>query len=97
MKCGSTNKICFSSWFILMLAMGLVTVMKAQPGNPEYSLSTSTFFEVDIQPIAVLDIETSKATTNFAMDVDAPTEAGEYEIASFKSRKPLQDFPHLLG
>lgn len=57
---------------LLLLSVSLM----AQPGNPDYSLSATTYFEVDIQPIALLDIETSQATTNISMTVDAPTEAG---------------------
>ncbi len=49
----------------------------AQPGNPSYSLSTSTYFEIDMQSIALLDIENAGATTNFSLDVPAPTEAGK--------------------
>ncbi len=61
----------------MLTAMLLVFgVLHAQPGNPDYSLSATTYFEVDLQPIALLDIETSQATTNISMSVDVPTEAG---------------------
>lgn len=61
-------------WLVLLV---LPLFAFAQPGNPSYSLSTNTFFELEIKPIAILDIETSQATTNFAMNVSAPAEAGE--------------------
>ncbi len=63
-------------WSFVAIMLLVFEAVYAQPGNPEYSLSATTYFEVDIQPIALLDIETSQATTNISMNVDAPTEAG---------------------
>lgn len=48
----------------------------AQPENPSFSLTSTTYVEVDMKSIALLDIETGSATTNFSMDVPAITEAG---------------------
>ena len=48
----------------------------AQPENPNFSLSTSTFFEIDMQTIALVDIETFAANTDFTLNIPLPTEAG---------------------
>lgn len=48
----------------------------AQPENPDFSLSTSVFFEIDMKTIALVDIETFGATNNFTLTIPVPTEAG---------------------
>jgi len=63
------------SLFLMVMTLALAAL--AQPGNPSYSLSANTYLELELQPIALLDIETSQANSNFSMTVDVPTEAGE--------------------
>ena len=50
--------------------------MAGQPENPDFSLSTSVFFEIDMKTIALVDIETFGATANFTLSIPPPTEAG---------------------
>lgn len=69
------NVLAVVGWFITFLLWA--TIMVAQPGNPSYSISSNTFFEVDINPVALIDIETTQASASFAMLVPVPTEAGE--------------------
>lgn len=62
---------------LFLMAMTVALAAFAQPGNPSYSLSANTYLELEIQPIALLDIETGQSNTNFSLTVDAPSEAGE--------------------
>ncbi len=64
-------------WMLAFCISLAYTATWAQPGNPTYSLSTNTFFEIDMRPIALIDLETSAASTNFSLTVPAPTEAGD--------------------
>lgn len=52
------------------------TCIIAQPGNPEFGLRASTYFELDLQSIALLDIEEAGNNANFNLNVNPPTEAG---------------------
>lgn len=62
----------------LILLMGLLfsMLLSAQPENPNFSLSSSSFFEVDLQSIAILDIESTGMSRDFNLDVPLPSEAG---------------------
>lgn len=62
----------------LALAISLLALgarLSAQPQNPDFSLSTSTFLEINMKSIALVDIE-SFGATNFNLNVPPPTEAG---------------------
>ncbi len=48
----------------------------AQPENPDFSLSTSVFFEIDMKTIALIDIESFGASNDFTLSIPTPTEAG---------------------
>ena len=48
----------------------------AQPENPNFSLGTSVFFEVDMKTIALVDIESFGASNDFTLTIATPTEAG---------------------
>lgn len=48
----------------------------AQPENPNFSLSTSVFFEIDMRTIALVDIETFGGSSDFTLNIPIPTEAG---------------------
>lgn len=63
---------------VYIILIGILSGMlcHAQPGNPSYSLSAKTFFEIDMQSIALLDIESSQASANFTLSVPIPTNAG---------------------
>lgn len=61
----------------LLLLLLSAAAVYAQPTNPSYTLSTNTFFELDMRPIALLDLESGGANANFTFNVAAPTEAGE--------------------
>ncbi|MDZ7846697.1 MAG: hypothetical protein U5L96_07975 [Owenweeksia sp.] len=50
--------------------------LAAQPENPNFSLTTSTYFEIDMKTIALVDIETYGVQTDFVLAIPAPTEAG---------------------
>lgn len=58
------------------MAFCLCSSVFAQPENPDFSLTSSTYFEIDIQSIAIVDIESFGASTAFALSIGAPTEAG---------------------
>lgn len=62
-------------FFVLLIALFALGA-KAQPENPNFSLSTSVFFEIDMKTIALIDLETFGATTNFTLTIPTPTEAG---------------------
>lgn len=49
----------------------------SQPGNPSFGLTGSTTFDVDMRPIALMDIETSGSSSNFSISLSAPGEAGQ--------------------
>ena len=66
----------YRAFFLIGLVLSVVTVLRAQPENPDFSLSTSVFFEIDMKTIALVDIETFGATNNFTLNIPVPTEAG---------------------
>jgi hypothetical protein len=61
--------------FLCFSVMGLMAF--GQPTNPSYTLSTNTFFELDMRPIALIDLESGGANANFTFNVTPPAEAGE--------------------
>ncbi len=78
MKIASSNKSYVEWCGLLFIFLITTTIAFAQPGNPEYNLRASTFFELDLRPVAILDIENSgSANANFNMAITAPAEAGE--------------------
>jgi hypothetical protein len=48
-----------------------------QPGNPIFGLTGSTTFDVDMRPIALMDLETSGSSSNLTITLSAPDEAGD--------------------
>ncbi len=64
---------------VLVILVWIVTCgsLLAQPGSPSFSLTTNTFVELDMQSIALLDIESNSATPNFTFTVPTITEAGQ--------------------
>ncbi len=51
--------------------------LSAQPGNPIFGLTTEMGMAVDMQPIAIFDIETNTGTTDITLNLTSPGEAGE--------------------
>ncbi len=63
---------------VLVFLLICLSAMAAfsQPVNPTYSLSTHTTFEVEIQSIALLDLENTGGGLTLSLDPPLPTEAG---------------------
>ena len=61
---------------IILLSLLLTNQGYAQPGNPIFGLTSEMGMAVDMQPIAIFDIETSSASSDLGFTLTAPTEAG---------------------
>ncbi len=75
----SFSKVTVGS-FKKLLVPGILLIalhVSAQPGNPNFSLSANTFFEVDMRSIALLAIETAGSSPDFSLSVPTPASAGE--------------------
>jgi hypothetical protein len=62
-----------------LICLGLILCFgkaQAQPGNPDFNLRASTYFEVDMRSIALVDIETSTGSKNFSLEIPIIDEAG---------------------
>lgn len=60
---------------LLLISLSYASLY-AQPGNPIFGLTGTTLFDVDIRPIAIVDLETTGASSNFTITLSAPNEAG---------------------
>lgn len=73
-------QISFVKWQVIALGMIVFTALGsplwAQPENPSFGLSSSTFFEVDMQSIALVDIESFGGNKDFSLSIPLITEAG---------------------
>ncbi|MEQ9262577.1 MAG: hypothetical protein RLP14_05380 [Owenweeksia sp.] len=70
---------CGSNPFILLLVFAIFSLHPtyAQPGNPVFGLTSEMGMAVDMQAIAIFDIETSSASSDLGFTLSAPAEAGE--------------------
>lgn len=62
--------------YILGFLLLSFMVSHAQPVNPDFHLSTHTLVEINIQAIALVDIESAAGDINFDFEVEGPSEAG---------------------